>query len=202
MTLDIEQPIPWETVEAAVADWVATVLDIEIQWADQADPQAQRPFAMISITGPVPIGLADTKTAQEKVNASGQPIDEWEQKSVGQREITISVQVEVDRESSQNPRAHARALATRLQASLTIDSITEPLELAGLAYREVSAVQDFSIVVGAEFVNRSLIEYRAGLASSVVEDISVIEEITGEGTVTGRVDGGSFTVPIDVDSTP
>jgi hypothetical protein len=201
MAIEFENPIPWETIEAAITDWIARVLDLETVWANQAEPQAPRPFAMVSITGPVVIGLADEKRMQEKVNSSGDPINEWAQKTVGQREITIGIQIEVDRSASQDPRRHARALATRLQSSLMIDDITRDLELAGLAYREPMPVQDVSIVIGAEFVNRALFEFRAGLASTVTEDIYPIEKAELEGTIEGGADGGSFTREIEVDST-
>ncbi len=195
--LDLDQPIAWGTVEDAISDWVTTVTALATHWSDQAAPQPARPFVLLSIAGPIEIGVGDERRTEETAAGS----DLWQQRTRGEREITITIQVEVDKESSQDPRRHARAQATRLFSSLTIDSITKILEDAGLAYRARNPIQDFSIPIADEFVNRSAFEFRAGLASCVVEDIDVIEEVTGTGTVT-REDGSTTTVPISVDSTP
>ena len=195
--LDLDQPIAWGTVEDAISDWVTTVTALATHWSDQAAPQPARPFVLLSIAGPIEIGVGDEKRTEETAAGS----DLWQQRTRGEREITITIQVEVDKESSQDPRRHARAQATRLFSSLTIDSITQVLTDAGLAYRARNPIQDFSIPIANEFVNRSAFEFRAGLASCVVEDIDVIEEVTGTGTIT-REDGSTTTVPISVDSTP
>ena len=197
MALDLDQPIAWGTVEDAISDWVTTVTALATHWSDQGAPQPARPFVLLSIAGPIEIGVGDEKRTEETAAGS----DLWQQRTRGEREITITIQVEVDKASSQDPRRHARAQATRLFSSLTIDSITKILEDAGLAYRARNPIQNFSISIANEFVNRSAFEFVAGLASCVVEDIDVIEEVTGEGTVTG-VDGSITTVPISVDSTP
>ena len=201
MALDLDQPIAWGTVEDAISDWVTEVTSLATHWMDQPAPQPARPFVLLSIAGPVELGVGDEKRTEETKDAQGAPNDLWVEKTRGEREITITVQVEVDKQSSQDPRRHARAQATRLFSSLTIDSITKILEDAGLAYRARNPIQNFSISIANEFVNRSAFEFRAGLASCVVEDIDVIEEVTGTGTVTG-VDGGITTVPFGVDSTP
>jgi hypothetical protein len=202
MALDLDQPIAWGAIEDAISDWVTAVTALATHWSDQAAPQPARPFALLSIAGPVELGVGDEKRTAEKLDSAGDPTDTWEQQTRGEREITITVQIEADEASSQDPRRHARAQATRLFSSLTIDSITATLEAAGLAYRARNPIQDFSISIANEFVNRSAFELRVGLASCVVEDIDVIEQVTGEGTVSGRRDGGTTTVPIDVDSTP
>lgn len=201
MALDLDQPIAWGTVEDAISDWVTAVTGMATHWADQAAPQPARPFVLLSISGPVEIGIGDEKRVEETKDSQPEPNDLWQEKTRGEREITITIQVEVDAASSQDPRRHARAQATRLFSSLTIDSITAVLEAAGLAYRARLPIQNFSISIANEFVNRSAFEFVAGLASCVVEDIDVIEEVTGTGTVT-REDGSTTTVPISVDSTP
>jgi len=196
MALKLAAPIAWDTIEDAIADWVTDVLSIAIQWADQSEPQPTRPFASLKIQGPTIIGTTDEKRTVEK----SEP-DTWEQQTIGQREITLTVIVEAAKEESQDPLRHARALATHLQTSLQIDSITEGLEKAGLAFREVGPVLDISLTIANEFVNRASLEFRAGLASCVAEDIDVIEEIEGEGTVT-KADGTTKAVPIELDSPP
>lgn len=201
MALDLDQPIAWGTVEDAISDWVTEVTSLATHWMDQAAPQPARPYVLLSIAGPVELGVGDEQRVEETAASQPEPNDLWQQKTRGEREITITIQVEADKESSQDPRRHARAQATRLFSSLTIDSITKILEDAGLAYRARNPIQNFSISIANEFVNRSAFEFVAGLASCVVEDIDVIEEVTGEGTVTG-VDGSITTVPISVDSTP
>lgn len=201
MALDLDQPIAWQTVEDAISDWVTQVTSLATHWADQAAPQPARPYVLLSIAGPVEIGIGDEQRVEETKASQPEPNDLWQQKTRGEREITITIQVEADKEFSQDPRRHARAQATRLFSSLTIDSITTILEAAGLAYRARNPIQNFSISIANEFVNRSAFEFVAGLASCVVEDIDVIEEVTGTGTVT-KVDGSTTTVPFSVDSTP
>jgi hypothetical protein len=202
MALDLDAPISWQTVEDAISDWVTSAIGLATHWADQDAPQPARPFVLLSIAGPVELGIGDEKRTVEAPNSQPAPDDLWQEQTRGEREITITVQVEVDAQSSQDPRRHARAQATRLFSSLTIDSITNTLEAAGLAYRARNPIQNFSIPIADEFVNRSAFEFRAGLASCVVEDISVIERVTGTGTISGAQDGGTISVPIDIDSTP
>lgn len=201
MAIDLDQPIPWGAVEDAISDWVTAVTGMATHWSDQAAPQPARPFVLMSIEGPIEIGVGDEKQTVEKLDALGAPTDNWTERTIGQREITITIQVEADKVSSQDPRRHARAQATRLFSSLTIDSLTLGIEAAGLAYRARNPIQDFSLPIANEFVNRSAFDFRAGLASSVVEDIDVVERVTGCGTVT-RPDGSTTTIPIDIDSTP
>lgn len=201
MAVDLDQPIPWGAVEDAISDWVTAVTSMATHWADQAAPQPARPFVLMSIEGPIEIGVGDEKQTVEKLDSGGAGTDDWTERTIGQREITITIQVEADKASSQDPRRHARAQANRLFSSLTIDSLTLGLEGAGLAYRARNPIQDFSISIADEFVNRSAFDFRAGLASSVVEDIDVIERVTGTGT--GNTAGGdTIVVPIDIDSTP
>lgn len=201
MALDLDQPISWGTVEDAISDWVTEVTGLATHWMDQAAPQPARPYVLLSIAGPVELGIGDEKRTAQVEPIQAEPNDRWQQKTRGEREITVTIQVEVDAESSQDPRRHARAQATRLFSSLTIDSITAILEAAGLAYRARNPIVNFSISIANEFVNRSAFEFVAGLASCVVEDIDVIEEVTGTGTVTDA-DGSTTTVPFSIDSTP
>lgn len=203
MAVDLDQPIAWGTVEDAISDWVTAVTNLATHWSDQAAPQPARPFALLSIAGPIEIGTGDEVRIEETADSLPAPNDRWQQKIRGEREITITIQVEADKQSSQDPRRHARAQTTRLFSSLTVDSISKILEDAGLAYRSRNPIQNVSIVIANEFVNRSIFEFRAGLASCVVEDIDVIESVQGQGDVSGRADGiGTTTVVIDIDSTP
>ena len=201
MAIDIDEPIPWGTVEDAISDWVTAVVGLTTHWADQAAPQPARPFVLLSIEGPVEIGTGDEKRTVEILDGAGAGTDDWQEQTIGQREITITVQVEVDKASSQSPAVHARAQATRLFSSLTIDTLTAGLEAAGLAYRARNPILDLSISIADEFVGRAAFDYRAGLASCVVEDIDVIERVTGEGEAS-RPDGTTRTVTIDIASTP
>ena len=199
MAFDVSQPIPWETVEDAIADWVVSVLGIEITWENQAEPQAAYPFATLNITGPGEIGTGDEQRTQETETDS----DEWQNEVRGQREILISVQIDVGPPDNNSPRNHGRHMATQLLASLELATFAGPLDAAGVAPFGSNPIQDLSLPIANLYTDRKLLEVRAYLASSVVEDIDVIEATTVTGEVSGRVDGGTFTVgPLDIDSTP
>lgn len=196
MAFDISQPIAWQTVEDALATWVITVLGIEVAWANQAEPQPPYPFAMLNIAGPGVIGVGDEMRTREKSAP-----DTWESEARGQREITVSVQIDVGPLEGNNPLAHARHLATQLVASLSLETFWRPLDAAGLSVIGPLPVTDLSLVVANRFTDRKLLEIRMGLASSVTEDIDVIEKTTIDGTVS-KVDGNTLTVgPLDIDST-
>ena len=203
MSVNISSPIPWRTVEDALHAWVTAVLAIDIAWQNQAEPQPAYPFAELNITGPMMIGMGDEKRVSEKTDAAGAGTDEWQSESRGQREIIVAVQLSVGGQAGKNPSAHARHLATQLIASLGLDSFSDDLSAAGLAFiDQVAPIVDTSFVVGSDYTDRKLLELRFGLASSVSEDIDVIEEVEVTGTVT-NVDGSTLTVgPIDIDSTP
>lgn len=204
MAVRADNPIPWRTVEDALAAWVATALGIETTWQNQAEPQPAYPFAALNITGPSQIGTGDESITNQKTDGAGAPIDEYEHEARGQREIIVSIQIDVGPPDSSEPRAHGRHLATKLLASLQLQSFHEPLGVAGLSeIGPVGPIQDTSLTIANLFTDRKLLEMRFGLASSVAEDIDIIEQTTVTGTVSGLVDGGTFTVgPLDIDSTP
>ncbi len=202
MTFDLTDPIPWEAVEDALVAWVSAVLDINLQLLWENGPQESRPFATIGISGPFHLSIVDERRFEEKLDSGGNPTDTYQNKVVGQREIVVSVQIEVDKADGRNASRHARAMATRLQSSLELDVISEPLEAVGLAMREKMPVQDISLTIANVQVSRSLTEYRFGIASVVAEDKEIVERVTGTGTVAGGADGSSKTVGIDIDSTP
>lgn len=195
MSRELQDPIPWRAIEDAISDWVTRVLGIETQWTNQSEPQPARPFAWISIDGPTVLGLADEWRI---IDLGG---GKCERRYIGQREITITVTVEVDDSSNNDPSQHARNLAGHLQASLHVDEITADLEAVGLGFREPGPVTDVSLVVADQYVGRASIDYRAGLASSVALPVEVIEGIEGVGQAT-KPDGSVVPVPIEVDSTP
>jgi hypothetical protein len=199
MAFDVSQPIPWQTVEDAIIDWVTTVTKLETQWLNQAEPQPAYPFAAVNIIGPSEIGTGDEIRTQEKDPGS----DKWENESRGQREITVSVQIDVGPPDSKSGKAHARHFATRLLASLSLETIWRRLEAAGLSVVAPAPIQDLSLTIANLYTDRKVLEVRFYLASSVVEDIDVIERTTVSGEVERRVAGGTFDVgPIDIDSTP
>jgi hypothetical protein len=199
-----ENPIAWRTVEDAIAAWVATALAIETMWQNQAEPQPAYPFATLNITGPSQIGTGDEWITNQKLDGSGTPIDEYEHEARGQREIIVSIQIDVGPPGSSEPRAHGRHLADKLLSSLQLQAFSGPLGAAGLSeIGPVGPIQDTSLTVGNLFTDRKLLEMRFGLASSVAEDIEIVERVEVTGTVSGLVDGGTFAVgPLDIDSTP
>lgn len=204
MAVRIDNPIPWTTVEDALATWVASALGIETTWQNQAEPQPAYPFASLNVTGPAQIGTGDEAITNQKTDGFGTPIDDYEHEARGQREIIVAIQIDVGPPDSSEPRAHARHLATKLLSSLQLQAFHEPLGTAGLSeIGPVGPIQDTSLTVANLFTDRKLLEIRFGLASSVAEDIDVIERAEVTGTISGLVDGGTFTVgPLDIDSTP
>jgi len=199
MAVDISTPINWQTVENALYDWVSEVTGINVQWADQADPQASLPYALLSITGPTEIGTGDEKRVTELTDSAGQGLDRYTQEHRGQREILVEIQVNTGPPDNENPLCHSRHLAGRLQASLNIEAFWRPLDEAGLGVISYNPLTDASINVADFYLDRKVLEVRFTLASSVIEDI----EIISKAEVTGTLENGfSRNVgPIDVDST-
>lgn len=204
MVVRADNPIPWQVVEDALHAWITAALGIEVSWLNQAEPQPPYPFVSVNITGPTQIGTGDELRTNELTDSAGAPNDTWEHEARGQREIIVAIQIDVGPPENSAPGAHARHLATKVQSSLSLEAFLGPLDIAGLAFIGfVGPIQDTSLTVANVYTDRKLLEVRFGLASSVAEDIDVIEATTVTGTVDGRVDGGTFTVgPLDIDSTP
>lgn len=195
-------PIPWRTVENALSDWVHDVAGIEATWENQSAPQPAYPYAALNIlTGPTELGTGDEKRLSEKTKPDGSGLDLWELETRGQREITFTCQINVGPKGSNNPDCHARALATRLLASLDLEEFWRPLDTAGISVIQPLPITDLSLVVANDFIDRKVLEVRFGLASSVVEDIEIVEKAVVEGEVT-KPDNSTLTVgPITIDST-
>jgi len=202
MAIDIQDPISWQTVEDAIYDWVTRVTEVNAQWADQADPQTDLPFCLLSIDGPTEIGSGDEKRVAEKLGSTGLPTGLYEMEHRGQREITVEVQINAGPPNNEDPSCYSRALGTRLQSSLNMEAFWRPLDNAGLAYIAYNPLLDASLNVADLYVDRKILEVRFTLASSVTEDIEIIERATINGEL-NRPDGSVMDVgPIDVDANP
>jgi len=202
MAIDLDTPISWQTVEDALYDWVHNVLGINVQWANQAEPQSEYPFVLLSIEGPTEIGTGDEKRISEKLDDVGAGLDLFEYEHRGQREITFEAQINVGPPQNQDPRCHGKALASKLLASLNLQEYWIPLDTAGLSVIAPLPITDASLTVADMFIDRRVFEVRFGLASSVTEDIEIIQKAEVTGTVSGTFDGNPLTVgPIDIDST-
>jgi hypothetical protein len=201
MAIDIQTPINWQTVENAIYDWVTQVTGVNAQWADQADPQTDLPFCLLSISGPIELGTGDEKRVTEKRGSTGLPTDTYEIEHRGQREITVEVQVNTGPPDNENPLCYSRALVTRLQSSLNLEEFWRPLDAAGLGVIGYNPPINASLNVADMYIDRRVLEFRFTLASSVIGDIQIIEKATIDGELT-RADGSVMDVgPIDVDAT-
>ncbi len=197
MSAVTQDAIIWRDVEDAISAWVNSALGIETQWADQAEPQPAYPFAMLRTDSQQQYG-AD---AERKVVDNGD--NTFNLDAVTHDEIMVSIQIDVGPPNATDPDASAKQLASRLLASLGLDTFSAPLNVAGLAFiAQAAPILDASIPLGGSYTDRKVLDLRFGLASRVTETVGVIEQAEISG-VASMPDGATVTIgPITTDPLP
>ena len=175
--------VDWLTIQNTIYTWLANTTGIDVSEEDQRAPQPSYPYVTINfLPGIAPRAVRDER--RQKADGSVA--------IVGQRDFVASIQIHVN---SNDPQIHARTRLDSAVASLETPGVDQLFESVGLAVREKGQPQDFDLVVGSEWISRSQVDIRFGVAS-VLENIP--ETTPGyfdKVEVSSRIDG--FKTPGD-----
>lgn len=178
----IENPIDWPEIESALHRWFAESTGVQIIWANQDATQPAYPYGTLNvISGPTKIGGVDENRC---VIRDGQAILQ----TLGQREITVSCQLNVGKPNTHNPEMHSRALMSRAQSALDMQSFRAELRAAGLSVIEEQAPANFDLQVADKWISRTQMDVRFHITICIEEDIDTIETVSYTGMVS-RAEG-------------
>ncbi len=176
---ELLQPIDWVTTDGTLQNWIVDKLDFDVTrviWADQN--LAQPPYPYISMRrGPIVEGggFDETRTSTDLTQSSGEEIEIL---TTSPREFTLNLQAHVDEANGANDaNCNAVKFLTKLQSSLDQISVHSALEQAGLAVIERLGVNDISLVLNGQFINRASFDIRFRTTSVMTERTGFIEKV-------------------------
>lgn len=175
----------YEDVENALRAWVKTTSgldDAHVFWADQHVEYPSGPFITLRITGTTQVGeLSDVQTIYHSDGAPGQEI---EKRVVDTEELTLSIQVWGAPVVSSSGKPSAVALAAQVRTGLSLPSVRQALDDAGMSVHDTGSVQNLGTLLDTEFEGRAQFDakaYYALTASEFTGYISSIDLVTDFG---------------------
>jgi hypothetical protein len=167
--------IDYEAVEAAILGWLvsATGLDADsVLLANDKYPQPTMPY----VTAKVPIprnagGLDEHRYSYDAAQPNGKQLTTT---VVGQRETVVAVEAFT---MGTVGRGSARELLSRAETCITLPSIQQALEAAGLAFVNVDGRGDFTAPLGPVGQGRATLDVRFRLVDTASEQGTFIESV-------------------------
>jgi len=171
------QPFDWATVDSRLYDWVTRVLPgVEAIWADQNIPQPSYPYVHMKRAALVrPGGKDEIRTSTDLGQSPGEEIEIL---ATDQAEFTFNATANVDDSSGAcDPAKNAMALLGKLQASLGLPTVQASLRAAKLAVIEPMGINDISLELNGQILNRASWDVRFRLVSEMTERTGYIEKV-------------------------
>ncbi len=155
-------------IEDALRTWVLDALSSgpvgeRVIIAEQGKPRPERPYADIDIQGIAQRGRDEWRP----VDADGL------RQVVGQRVARATVQLYGD---------DAVQLAEEARAELWLETVTDKLSTAGLAFLTAEDVLDITGSIATAIEERGAFDVRFSLASVQTENVGTIDSVEGTGT--------------------
>ena len=189
----LENPIDWRKVEDAIQEWFERSTGLgpgKVVWANQDMMQPPHPYATLNvISGPRKIGGED-ETRCKIVDGQAKLL------KVGEREFTVSCQTHVGPTNDNNPEEHSRALMSRAEAALGLPEYRDRLTEAGVSVIEQLNILNLDLVVADQYISRTGMDVRFGLAVCTSQDIQTIENVIVNGTLS-RAEGDPSPIAMD-----
>lgn len=165
-------------IEKALVKWLGDATGCTVRLVNQTAPRPAYPYATVKIDGPVPVGVDEVRT-----EPAGDDVDLTTR---GERTVTVQVNVYAQqRGGAYDYTQSALALASKAQSSLYLGEHLATLREAGLALRELGAIQDLTFLQDTAFVERRQFDVRLGLASVTTQRIESIQTADVAGTIGG-----------------
>jgi hypothetical protein len=148
-----DAPIDWRAIEDAIHSWFATATGIEVVWQGQDTSQLRYPFGTLNIiSGPTKIGGDDEQ--RSTTNLSAPAGKEVTISYTGNRQFTVSCQINVGKPDDNDPDCNARHLMSVAAAQLETLPTKDALNAVDLSVATVEGVNTFDLVVGGEWTSR------------------------------------------------
>jgi len=193
------QPVDWSVVEGAVYDWITAELPegTGFVWENQNAPQPPYPYVSALVSSIVPEGgRKERRTQYDATKPAGEELDLV---TFGTFTFTLTLSAHVDADAgAYDPLCNAQAIATRLQWSLSKQSVCDTLSAANVAIVGELAQTDTSLVINEEWISRATLDVSLRGVAVVSESTTYIEQVSGQVDTTEPT--RTFTYLID--STP
>lgn len=183
-------PAPEEgVVENLIREWVKRGSGLDnahVIWKHQDTNSPGGSYVAIELGDQVALGSTDA--VLETTDLSRPNGEEVELAVLGQREMVVSV--EVFTPGKTRKESAARAIANRIQTSLSLSSVRDLLAQRGLSAFDRGTVRYVPGIRGADFEGRAVLEVRLYVPHRLVERVGYI----GSVELTNLSTGQAFTV--------
>jgi hypothetical protein len=155
-------PVSMTVLRKAIQDWGQSILPgVTVIWAEQNAPRPQGEFVTLKIiSGPIKIGRDESRISE---TIPGQ-LD-----IIGHRSFIVSIN---------SYGGDALVLLLKLQDSLSLLSVRDPLSTAGLTVNDVGNVRDVTAVVDTRFERRANLEVTFSYVTTYDENPGYIEKVS------------------------
>ena len=175
------EPIDWETVEAAVYQWLTEISSIvdNVIWEDQNVPQPNYPYASVKFTAQAKEGGRDEiRTDTDLITrAAGEEIRMINTGPVG---LTLPVSFHHDPNTLTNASPvgeTAMALAMKAQSSLGMQTVLDHFGRANVAIVRERGIQDTSVFVNGEWLSRATLDVAVRTHTTMTEYTGYINKV-------------------------
>lgn len=173
-------------IEEALRAWVRKASgldDNKIVFAEQDVIRLPIPFITLRLGDLVPLGSADEM--KQSFDATRPPGEEVEVTVQGSRSFSLSVQCFGNSDKS------ARAILSKVQTALSLPSVREGFEAAGISSYEMSPVQNITALLETSFEPRAVMDIGFYCSEEVSERTTYI----GSVEVEDEINETTFTIP-------
>lgn len=161
----------WTDLENAIHAWVVAAAGLaadKVVWADQRVPQ-RPPFVTLKHVALVPVGVDQL---QQTTDLEAPPGQEITFTAKGIRRMTVSIQAFT---AAVTGSGSARELVGKVLTAMALPSVYEPLELAGLVWRNQGSITDLSALLETEWQSRAAMTVEFYCVDSAAEKTTYIE---------------------------
>jgi hypothetical protein len=155
-------------VQKALYDWVVAETGIPVIWERANAPRPPNPYIGLLVLALVPFGLAHT----------GRPNGSGIATIVGQSVLSLSINSYIDRQASSLVAVND---LEELRLSLWKESTSDIFRNKGIGYLASTNSQNLDQVLGTEFEQRAVLDVNFLIASSITDDVGIIERVEGVG---------------------
>jgi hypothetical protein len=148
----------WDTIEAAIQNWVVAgsgYASGKVIWANQNGVQPGLNFITMSLGDILPVGGPDP--GYYLTNLSRPAGQEVEEHVSGLRSFGVTLEVTT---SATTGTAASRAILSRVQTSLGLESVRSSLALAGATPFDLGTVRSLPVLLGPAWAGRAVLEVR------------------------------------------
>jgi len=169
-------PLFWSLIEDAIRAWVIAGTGLpqgQVWFADQDIPASeQQPRVTIRIGGTVQRGLDETRHDYDAGRPAGQEI---EFSARGMRELTVDLQAFAP--TLVGPGATARSLLAQAQVAISLPTIRDALNAAGLGVLQEGDIQRVPLVRGGMQEDRATLAVLFAVQVQATERATFIETV-------------------------